>query len=169
MRLWHSNNFFSLIFVVECNEVQICIFKSCIRMFRIGWRHEGQCALCFSYKWTNQFHFPENLLQVWRKSSLLPALHSWDSLYSQSRLPCPSGEDFIFGCGFQPGLLVINQKHIFYVVLIYIYLMLKVICDHLSVFQHMESGNNRFQHHAVKRDCVFTRHNVVYWVLIITN
>ena len=88
---------------------------------------------------------------------------------SQCRLPYPSVEDFIFGHDFQPGLLVINQKHIFCVVLIYIYLMLKVICDHLSVFQHMESGNNRFQHHAVKRNCVFTRHNVVYWVLIITN
>ena len=64
-------------------------------------------------------------------------------------------EDFIFGRDFQPGLLVINQKHIFCVVLIYIYLMLKVICDHLSVFQHMESGNNRFQHHAEERLCFY--------------
>lgn len=42
----------------------------------------------------------------------------------QCRLLYPSGEDFIFGHDFQPGLLVINQKHIFYVVLIYIYLVL---------------------------------------------
>lgn len=83
--------------------------------------------------------------------------------------PSPSGQDFILSHAFQPGLLVINQKCIFYVALIYIYLMLKVICDHLSVFQHMESGNNRPQLHAVRRNCVFTRHNVVYWVLIITN
>lgn len=47
--------------------------------------------------------------------------------------------DFISCQGFQPGLLDINQKHIFSNVLIYIYLMFKVICDHLSVFQHMES------------------------------
>lgn len=78
-------------------------------------------------------------------------------------------QDLIFCQDFQPGLLDINQKHIFNDVLIYIYLMFKVICDHLSVFQHMESGNNRFQLHAVRKDCVFTRHNVVYWVLIITN
>lgn len=77
--------------------------------------------------------------------------------------------DFIPCQDFKPGLLDINQKHIFYPVLIYIYLMLKVICDHLSVFQHMESVNNRFQPHAVKKDCIFTRHDVVYWVLIITN
>lgn len=77
--------------------------------------------------------------------------------------------DFIPCQDFKPGLLDINQKHIFYPVLIYIYLMLKVICDHLSVFQHMESVNNRFWLHAVKKDCVFTRDDVVYWVLIITN
>lgn len=130
----------------------------------------GQYALCFSNKWTTSSvssRFPVGSEKqhsiTWVLFILRPAF------ISQCRLPYPSVEDFIFGRDFQPGLLVINQKHIFCVVLIYIYLMLKVICDHLSVFQHMESGNNRFQHHAVKRDCVFTRHNVVYWVLIITN
>lgn len=70
---------------------------------------------------------------------------------------------------FQTWSFRYQSKHIFNNVLIYIYLMFKVICDHLSVFQHIESVNNRFQLHAVKKDCVFTRHNVVYWVLIITN
>nr|XP_023443872.2 calmodulin-lysine N-methyltransferase isoform X2 [Dasypus novemcinctus] len=91
------------------------------------------------------------------------------ALTAQCRQPIPFGRGLRFDHDFQPGLLVINQKHIFCVILIYICLMLKVICDHLSVFQHMEQGNNRFQLRAVKRDCVFTRHNVVYWVLIITN
>lgn len=87
------------------------------------------------------------------------------------QMPSTSYEisDFIPCQDFKPGLLDINQNCIFQPVLIYIYLMLKVICDHLSVSQHMESVNNRFQPHAVKKDCVFTRHDVVYWVLIITN
>lgn len=105
-----------------------------------------------------QSSFPQNLrhVQTKRKSWLFLYLApSWASLPSAVQMAILSGEDFIFGPDFQPSLLVINQKCIFYVVLIYIYLVLKVICDHLSVFQHMESGNNRFQLHAVKRDCVF--------------
>lgn len=134
-----------------------------------GKRSRIFCTACIN----KQTCLPVKLRQVQGKGVLvchyLCILHWWGGFSSSAQTPHPSRECLILGQDFQAGLLVINQKCICYVVLIYIYLMLKVICDHLSVFQHMESGNNRFQLHAVKRDCVSTRHNVVYWVLIITN
>lgn len=84
------------------------------------------CSLRKTVEWTdtmdkNQSAAGHDGIDLWSEHSggrLSQPLPLW---FTQ---PSPSGKDFIWGHASQPGLLVINQKCIFYVVLIYIYLML---------------------------------------------